>query len=119
VSARATSAICWVARIAGIAAIGFLSLFALDVFEPGAPLTPALLSLVIHLIPSLILVAILVAAWRWPLPGGVLLVAVATMPFVLLSNPLWVNAMLAAPFALTGVLFVACHVAGVPRRNGA
>jgi hypothetical protein len=102
--------LCRAARIVGIGAIAFLSLFALDVFQPGAPPGPALIGLAIHLIPSIVLVGILVVAWHWPLIGGLLFLAVAFLPFLLLSNTPSVNGMLAAPFALTGMLFIASAI---------
>lgn len=103
----------------GVAAIAFLSLFALDVFEPGAPIAAAFVGLAVHLIPSLVLVVILVVAWRWPLAGGLLFLAASMAPFLFLSNRAAVNLMLAAPFALTGLLFVACHQLAARRRNSA
>ncbi len=103
----------WAPRIVGILAILFISVFALDVFEEGAPLTAAVfLGLAIHLIPSFVLAALFAVAWRYELVGGLLFVAVSLAPFFLLSNQVWVNAMLCAPFLLTGLLFVASsHVA--------
>ncbi len=98
--------LCWSARLVAIAAIGFVSLFALDVFQPGVTLAAALIGLAIHLIPSVVLVGVLAVAWRWPLIGGLLFLAVALAPFVLLSNTPAVNAVLAAPFALAGFLFL-------------
>ncbi len=110
--------LCRAARIVGVASIAFLSLFALDVFQPGVPLERTLIGLAIHLIPSLVLVGILVIGWHWPLIGGLLFLAVAALPFLLLSNTPSVNGMLAAPFALTGVLFIACFVTSLRSNVG-
>jgi hypothetical protein len=90
----------------GILAILCISAFALDVFQPGEPWTSALLGFAIHLIPSAVLVIILVIAWRAELVGGILFVVVSLAPFAFLSNSLWVNLLLAAPFTLTGALFI-------------
>ena len=50
----------WIARILAIALIAFFSLFALDVFgQPGW-----FLGLIMHLIPSFILIIITVIAWK-------------------------------------------------------
>lgn len=95
------------ARGVAILGIGILALFALDVFGTGAPPLEIALGLVIHLMPNFILVAVLAVAWRWPLAGGIIYLGFAVVPFVLLSNPVWVNAILAGPFALAGALFVA------------
>jgi len=108
--------LCWLARAAGLASIAFISLFALDVFQPGAPLGPALVAFAIHLMPSIFLAGVLLVAWFWPLVGGAMFLGVALVPLLLLSNALWVNAMLAAPFALTGGLFLVCGIAWRRRR---
>lgn len=99
----------WAARLLAIAAILFISAFALDVFEPGTPRYEAALALFMHLVPSFVLVAVLVLAWRVEWLGGILFILVGLSPSVLLSNPLWVDLMLGAPFVLTGLLFLASH----------
>lgn len=96
----------WAPRIMGILSILYISIFALDVFASGTPLPQMLLGLLIHLIPSFILAGFLALAWRFELQGGIAFIVISCIPFVLLSNPLWVNALLAAPFLLTGLLFV-------------
>jgi hypothetical protein len=103
-------ALCWLARLTAIAAIGFISLFSLDVFQPGVPLAEALSALAIHLLPSAALVVVLVIAWRRPLIGGIGFLLVAALPFRLLANPLSVNLLLAAPFLVAGLLFLACFL---------
>jgi len=45
----------WLPRILAMLFIGFLSLFALDVFIPGQPLFSMIGAFLIHLIPSFIL----------------------------------------------------------------
>ena len=95
------------ARTVAILGIGFLSLFALDVFGMDAPPIEIALGLLIHLIPNFALIAVLAVAWRWPLAGGAMYVVIAALPVLFLSNPFWVNAILAAPFALAGLLFIA------------
>lgn len=101
----------WAPRLIAIAGIAFISMFALDVFEPGRSVVWILTALVMHLIPSFVLAALLALAWRFELAGGVLFVLVSAVPFAFLPNDWWVNAILAAPFALTGVLFILAHVA--------
>jgi hypothetical protein len=96
----------WAPRITGILGILFLSLFSLDVFEAGVPLTHILVGFLVHNIPSLVLIPILAVAWRYERIGGYMFIAISLMPFFLLSNPVWVNAILCGPFLLTGVLFL-------------
>lgn len=97
----------WAPRVVGILSILFISIFALDVFASGTPLSQMLLGLLIHLLPSFVLAGFLALAWRFELQGGIAFIVISSMPFILLSNPAWVNALLAAPFLLTGVLFAA------------
>ena len=96
----------WLARAAAVLAILYLSLFSLDIFSSGAPVGAMLLGFLIHNIPSLILIIILVIAWRFEIAGGILFLLACVAPFLLLSNPFWVNAALAAPFFFTGILFL-------------
>ncbi len=116
-NAVAPRLLCWAARIAGVAAIGFISLFALDVLQPGAPLGPMLVAFAIQLMPSVFLAGVLIVAWFWPLTGGLAFLAVALLPFLLLSNAAMVNALLAAPFAIAGALFLACFVTAHRRHS--
>lgn len=93
-------------RILAILGIIFLSIFSLDVFEVGKPIWEMLLAFLIHNIPSLILITILIIAWKKELIGGILFLIISTVPFFFLSNPFWVNLILSAPFILTGLLFL-------------
>lgn len=95
----------WAPRITGILGILFLSLFSLDVYERGVPLTGIIIGFLIHNIPSFVLIIVLVVAWKHQRIGGYLFLAISLAPFFLLSNPVWVNAILCAPFLITGVLF--------------
>ncbi len=64
----------WMPRVLSVAFILFLSLFALDVFGEysGAELALALL---IHLIPSFVLLAVVAVAWKWELSGAIAFLA--------------------------------------------
>ncbi|WP_455423267.1 DUF7670 domain-containing protein [Cucumibacter marinus] len=99
----------WVPRSIAILGIIFISVFALDAFAPERSLPEQLLGFAIHLIPSAVLTVILVIAWRFEAVGGVLFLAVGIVPFVTLSNPLWVNIILAGPFMVAGALFLLSH----------
>ena len=102
-------------QVAGVAAALFLSVFALDAAAPDASLWQNLIGLAIHMLPSAVLIAFVLVSWRWPVVGGVLLLIVALAPFVLLSNALWVNALLAVLPALAGLLLV---IGGLMARQG-
>jgi hypothetical protein len=61
----------WTPRIAGILFILFISLFALDVFDMGLGLWGTVVALFIHLIPSILLTAAILIAWRQAWAGTV------------------------------------------------
>lgn len=107
----------WTPRILCILAILLLSMFALDVFQPGLSLGRQLLAFVINLVPSFILIAALIVAWKWEKAGGIILIAIglALGIFIFRGNykrmgDMWksltVVMALAFPFFLSGVLFL-------------
>lgn len=53
-------------------------MFALDTFDEGHGLWQTALALSIHLVPSLLVVAVLVVAWRWEWVGALLYAMLAT-----------------------------------------
>ncbi len=59
----------WMPRILGLLFAGFISIFALDVFQENHGFWPTLLALAMHLIPTAILLVLLAVAWRWELAG--------------------------------------------------
>lgn len=60
----------WVPRILCIFMIFFISMFALDAFGPELTFWQQIGGFLIHLIPSYILIAALVIAWKWEYVGG-------------------------------------------------
>lgn len=69
----------WAPRALSILFIAFLSMFALDVFADNLGFWRTLLALTIHLLPSLVLIAALAAAWRWEWIGAVVYAAAGTL----------------------------------------
>ena len=61
----------WAPRILSILFICFLSLFSLDVYKPGMRVEDVALGLFMHNIPTLIMVVLLVIAWRREIVGAV------------------------------------------------
>ncbi|HUB35014.1 MAG TPA: hypothetical protein VMA31_18390 [Bryobacteraceae bacterium] len=105
----------WAPRAISIAFILFLSLFALDVFSEGFGFWRTLLALTIHLIPSFVLTAVLVLAWRWEWVGAALYGAAGLLYVIQVASlrqpaPLvrltWVLA-IAGPAFLIAALFLA------------
>jgi hypothetical protein len=107
----------WIPRVLCILAILFLSMFALDSFAPGLSVWEQIRDFLIHLIPSYVLIAILVVAWKWEKIGGIILMVVGLgfSPSIFLLNyhrsgSIWIALgivlVINLPFILTGALFV-------------
>jgi len=61
----------WIPRILSILFICFLMLFSLDVFEPGLTVKEIAIGLLMHNIPAIILIVLLVVAWRHEIVGAI------------------------------------------------
>jgi len=110
----------WLPRILAILAILFISMFALDAFEHGLTLWQQIAAFLMHLIPSFILLAVLIIAWKRELLGGIifLFLGLGLSPIVFLHNynmnqSVWMSlgiiTMITFPFVLVGVLFIVGH----------
>lgn len=97
-------------------AIVFISLFAADAFDHGENIWQKIGDFLMHLIPSFILLAFLIIAWRWELIGGIIFVIIglAFSPIVFMHNynmndsvgmSLGIIMMITFPFVVVGVLF--------------
>lgn len=107
----------WLPRIICILAILFVSLFAADAFEPGRTIWQQLADFLLHLIPSFILIAFLVVAWKWELIGGISLIVLGIVlsPLIYSLNyhrthsvniSLLIILTITFPFILAGILFI-------------
>ena len=107
----------WLPRIICIIAILFISVFALDAFQPELTVWQQIQAFAMHLIPSFILLLILIIAWKWELVGGIifLLVGIGFSPLVFMHNyrmngsvgmSLLIIATITFPFILVGILFM-------------
>ncbi len=100
----------WTPRVVCIAFAAFISIFALDVFRKGVPVWQVAVALLLHLIPTFLVVAILVLSWRREWIGGALFVALALLYVVWASGkPFFgvpVLLLIAGPLLLVGVLFL-------------
>ena len=72
----------WTPRLLGILFALFISLFALDVFGAGYGIWETILALLIHLIPTYLLLIALVIAWRWEWTGTVLFTTLGVLYIV-------------------------------------
>ncbi len=103
----------WILRIILIIGILFISLFSLDVFKEGKDFWETLADLFMHNLPSLVMIIILIIAWRNELIGGILLMLGVLVfgIYLYLNNHVGVFVsvfMLGIPF-LIGALFVVNH----------
>ena len=102
-----SSAIFWAPRILTILFALFLSVFALDVFTETKGLFQILAALVMHLTPTLIVIVLLVLAWRWEFVGVVAFAALAIVYIVVMWGrfPLSTYVVISGPMLLISVLF--------------
>ena len=107
----------WSPRVICILAILFISMFAADSFAPGLTIWQQLGAFFIHLIPSFILVAVLILAWKWEKIGGIIfiLIGLGLSPFIFQHNyemnqsigmSLGIILMITFPFIIAGILFI-------------
>ena len=110
----------WIPRILCILAILFVSLFALDSFNAELTLWEQFRDFFMHMIPSLVLLLLLILAWKKEFIGGILFIilGVGFSPFIYNHNyamnqsvfmSLTIIAMITLPFVVVGVLFVISH----------
>jgi hypothetical protein len=116
-----TKVLHWLPRILCILAILFISMFSLDAFAPGLTLWQQLGGFLIHNIPSFVLLAVLIVAWKWEKVGGIILtilgLALCIFVFILnykrnhfpVATSLLNTLMIAIPFVLAGILFILSH----------
>ncbi len=113
----------WLPRMLCILAIVFISLFAADAFNSKLSFWKQLGGFFIHLIPSFILLAILILAWKNEFWGGILFIVAGGIcaPVLFNSNfhvsqsvvkSLGVMIALVLPFIIVGILFIISHYKG-------
>jgi hypothetical protein len=111
----------WLPRVLCVLAILFISMFALDAFDPRLTIWHQISGFLIHLLPSFTLVLFLLIAWKWELIGGMIfiLVGLGFAPVIFNINyhrlhsvgaVLGILLMLNGPFVLVGCLFILNHI---------
>jgi len=97
----------WSPRVLSILFAVFISTFALDVFNEGYDFWKTLLALAIHLIPSVIILILLMVAWRWEWIGGIVFLIFAASYIVMAWRrfPLSVYFVVAGPMVFISILF--------------
>lgn len=107
----------WLPRILCILAILFISLFAADALAPGLTIWQQLGDFLMHLIPSFILLALLIVAWKWEYFGDIIstVIGLGLSPFVFMHNynmnhsvgmSLGIILAITFPFVVVGILFI-------------
>jgi len=110
----------WTPRIICILAILFVSLFALDAFDPKLSIWEQIGGFLIHLIPSFILLGILILAWKYEYIGGIILVLIGLVFSIIvfrmnyrMNHNIWMSlgiiASITFPFIIAGALFMIHH----------
>jgi hypothetical protein len=98
----------WVPRILTILFAAFISIFALDVFSEHLSFWRLMLALVMHLVPTFIVLIVLALAWKWEWIGAVGYFAVALLYIYWAAGrfPRSVYVAIAGPPFLIGTLFL-------------
>lgn len=111
----------WTPRVLGILEILFISLLALNAFNQGYTFWHALTAFAIRMIPALILVAVLVIAWRREMIGGFLFIALGIFfvaRIILGRFSLASIFTIAFPLILLGSLFLAHWIYRIKPQQG-
>jgi hypothetical protein len=97
----------WTPRILCLLFAAFISLFAADVFDGNHGFWKTLLALLIHLIPTWIVLIVLAISWRREWVGGVLFIALGALYLILFQGRFhWsVYLCISGPLLLVGTLF--------------
>ena len=97
----------WTPRILGLLFAAFISIFAADVFGEGYGFWKTVLALLIHLIPTWIVLIVLALSWRREWVGGILFTALGALYLIKFWGRFHWSAYvcIAGPLFLVGVLF--------------
>lgn len=96
----------WAPRILSIIFILFLALFSLDVFGMGLNFWQAILALLMHNIPALILSIILLISWKYEWVGGVAFILAGIIYIILLLRNPFEWYMLSWAIQISGIAFL-------------
>jgi hypothetical protein len=107
----------WTPRVICVLTILFISIFALDAFNPEKTIGQQIIDFLIHLIPSFVLALFLIIAWKREFIGGLLFILVGFIfsPFIFTHNynmnqSVWMSLFIilitTMPFLIAGILFI-------------
>jgi hypothetical protein len=98
----------WTPRVLCLLFAVFLGLFALDVFNEGYGFWKTILALVIHLVPTFLVLAILAISWRWEWASALISVCVGAWYVISTWGRMHRSAYLiiSGPLFLVGAMFL-------------
>ncbi len=98
----------WTPRVLVVLYAAFISLFALDVWDMDGSVLERLGGFLIHLLPTFVLLATLLIAWKRPTVGGLLFLGIALLFTVFFNwTADWPTLLiLGTPLVVIGVLFL-------------
>lgn len=103
----------WTPRIISILFVIFLAMFSLDVITPEASFSEIAMGLLMHNIPSLVLLIVLIISWKYEIVGGIVFI-LAGLLYILFAFQagrdwdvvlIWILT-IAGPAFLVGILFM-------------
>lgn len=100
----------WAPRLLCMAFAAFLGVFALDVFQPGVSFLQAVPALLMHLLPTVLVLVLLALSWRRQWLGGLVFIALGVLYVAWASSKPFFGwgpvLAIAGPLVLAGVLFL-------------
>jgi hypothetical protein len=106
-AATSSRLLLWAPRILGTLVSAFIGLFALDAFGGARSFFEALPDFLIHLIPAVVLLALVGMSWRWEWIGGLTFIGlgVAYALTTAAGRPDWVI-VISGPLLVVGALYL-------------
>lgn len=107
----------WLPRILSLCFVVFVSLFALDAFS-GPDLAENIAGFLIHLIPSVIILLLVIIAWKYDLVGAIVFFGLAILyVFMVGFDRHWSWYLgISGPAVLVGALYLASWIQGRKKR---
>ena len=106
-SAMSNRLLLWGPRVLGVLLSFFIGVFALDAFGPAKPILEALPDFFVHLLPALVLLALIVTSWQREWIAGVAFIGLAIVYSLTVGrgHADWVL-VISGPLLIVGVLFL-------------
>ena len=117
---RSMKILYWTPRILCLLFAAFISIFALDVFSEGYSFVETVVALIMHLVPTFIVLIVLAISWRWEWVGAVIFATLGVL-FIAWDPgrfPLSAYVIMTTPLFLIAGLFLANWVLRAKIRPG-